>query len=187
MTSAPTPGPAAPPAQPAERVVARVRRHARVLILPALLLILVTGATTYAVGILDEGWQQLAAVGAAVFLVLLGCLLPFLAWLTHRATITTRRLILRSGIFVRVREEVLHNRANDVSVRRTWGQGAFGSGDVRIDIGRERPVVLKDVPKPQLVQAALLELIEDAHAAFTERHRASQQIIDGDTVAWGRR
>ena len=47
----------------------------------------------------------------ALFVVLLGCLLPFLAWLTRRATITTRRLILRSGIFVRVREEVLHNRA----------------------------------------------------------------------------
>ena len=58
---------------------------------------------------------------------------------------------------------------------------------MRIDIGRERPVVLKDVPKPDLVQAALHELIEDAHAAFTERHRASQQAIDGDTVAWGRR
>ncbi|GAA1749652.1 PH domain-containing protein [Agromyces humatus] len=187
MTSASTPGPAAPPAHPAERVVARVRRHARVLILPALLLILVAGATTYAVGILGEAWQQLTAVGAALFVVLLGCLLPFLAWLTRRATITTRRLILRSGIFVRVREEVLHNRANDVTVRRTWGQGAFGSGDVRIDIGRERPVVLKDVPKPDLVQAALHELIEDAHATFTERHRASQQIIDGDTVAWGRR
>ncbi len=187
MTSAPTPGPAAPPAQPAERVVARVRRHARVLILPALLLIVVAGATAYAVGVLGEAWQQLAAVGAAVFLVLLGCLLPFLAWLTRRATITTRRLILRSGIFVRVREEVLHNRGNDVAVRRTWGQSLFGSGDVRIDIGRERPVVLKDVPKPDLVQAALHELIEDAHAAYTERHRASQQAIDGDTVAWGRR
>ena len=186
MTSVPTPGSAAQPAQPAERVVARVRRHARVLILPAVLLIVVAGATTYAVGVLAEMWQQLAAVGAAVFLVLLGCLLPFLAWLTRRSTITTRRLILRSGIFVRVREEVLHNRGNDVSVRQTWGQSLFGSGDVRIDIGRERPVVLKDVPKPDLVQAALHELIEDAHAAYTER-RASQQAIDGDTVAWGRR
>ena len=181
------PGPAAPPAQPAERVVARVRRHARVLILPSVLLILVAGATTYAVAALGEAWQQLAAVGVAVFAVLLGCLLPFLAWLTRRATITTRRLILRSGIFVRVREEVLHNRGNDVSVRRTWGQSIFGSGDVRIDIGRERPVLLKDVPKPDLVQAALHELIDDAHAAFTERRRASQQIIDGDTVAWGHR
>ena len=51
---------------------------------------------------------------------------------------------------------------------------------------REVPIVLKDVPKPDLVQAALHELIEDAHAAFTERHRASQ-VIDGDTIAWGGR
>ena len=70
-----------------------------------------------------------------MFLLLLGCLLPFLAWLTRRTTITTRRVIMRSGIFVRVRTEVLHNRGTEVTVRRTWGQSIFGSGDVRIDIG----------------------------------------------------
>ena len=138
-------------------------------------------------GVLDEAWQQLAAVGAAVFLVLLGCLLPFLAWLTRRTTITTRRLILRSGIFVRVREEVLHNRGNDVAVRRTWGQSLFGSGDVRIDIGRERPVVLKDVPKPDLVQGGAARAHRRRPRRVHRAARASQQAIDGDTVAWGRR
>ncbi|MFC9559081.1 PH domain-containing protein [Agromyces sp. NPDC056965] len=182
-----TPESAVPAAQPPERVVARVRRHARILILPAILLILVAGATAYGVGIAPETWQVLAILGGAVVVVLLGSFLPFLAWLTRRTTITTRRVIARSGIWVRVRQELLLSRGRDVTVRGTWGQSAFGSGDVRIDTGHEKPFVLKDVPKPVLVQGALQELMGEEQARVAERRRAEQTMIDGDTVAWGGR
>lgn len=186
MRPAATPETAAPPALPAERVVARLRRHARMLIIPAVLLIVVAGAMTYAVAVLPEPWQQLTVVGVAALLVLLGSLLPFLGWLTRRTTITTRRVIVRSGIFVHVRQELLHARAYDVSVRRSWAQSAFGSGDVRIDTGHERPVVLRDVPKPRLVEAALRQLVDEAHSG-AERRRADDFPVDGDTVVWGGR
>ena len=178
---------AAQPAAPVERVVARVRRHARILIFPALLLIVVAGATAYAVTLFPELWQQLAVVGVAVLVVVVGCMLPFIVWLTRRTTITTRRIILRSGVFVSTRQELLHSRGYDVTVRRTWGQSAFGSGDVRINTGHDHPVVLRDVPKPQLVQAALEELMEAAHSVVAERRRAEQSLVDGDTVVWGGR
>ena len=189
MTSAPTPGPAAPPAHPAERVVARLRRHARVLILPALLLMPRRGGGHLRRRRAGRGSGSSSPRSArSVFVVLLGCLLPFLAWLTRRTTITTRRIIMRSGIFVRVREELLHNRGNDVAVRRTWGQGMFGSGDVRINTGHEHPFVIRDVPKPDFqLQAALHELMEEAHTLVADRRRAEQSIVDGDTVAWGGR
>jgi uncharacterized membrane protein YdbT with pleckstrin-like domain len=186
MRPAATPETAAPLAMPAERVVARLRRHARMLIIPAVLLILVAGATTYAFAVAPEFWQQLAVLGVAGVLILFGSFLPFLGWLTRRTTITTRRVILRSGIFVRVRQELLHSRAYDVAVRRSWAQSAFGSGDVRIDTGHERAVVLRDVPKPQLVEAALRQLVDEAHSG-AERRRADDFLADGDTVAWGRR
>ena len=109
---------------------------------PALLFIVTAGAATYALLALPETWQRLAVAARRVFVVLLGCLLPFLAWLTRRTTITTRRIILRSGVFVRVRRELLHSRGYDVVVRRTWMQSAFGSGDVRINTGHERPFVI---------------------------------------------
>ncbi len=171
---------------PAERVVARLRRHARRLILPAALLIAAAAATTYGVGVAPEMWQDLVIVGAAALVVLLGTFLPFLAWLTRRTTITTRRIILRSGVFVRIRQELLHSRGYDVTVRRTWAQGVFGSGDLRINTGHEQPVVITDVPKPQLVQAALQELMEQAHTVIAERRRA-EQSTDGDTIVWGGR
>jgi uncharacterized membrane protein YdbT with pleckstrin-like domain len=187
MRPAVTPETAAPTPMPAERVVARLRRHARILILPAVLLILVAGVGTYAIAVAPESWQDLAIGGVAAVVVLFGCFLPFLGWLTRRTTITTRRVILRSGIFMRVRQELLHGRGYDVTVRRTWGQGAFGSGDVRIDTGGERPVVLKDVPKPELVQGALHELVDETRNLTAERRRGGQPMIDGDTVVWGGR
>lgn len=157
------------------------------LTLPVVLLVAVAGATAYGLGVATDLWLQLAIAGGAVLLVLLGCFLPFLGWLTRRTTITTRRVIVRSGIFVRVRQELLHSRGYDVTVRRTWAQSAFGSGDVRINTGHEQPFVLKDVPKPELVQGALQELMGEEHSRVAERRRADQSTIDGDTVAWGGR
>jgi uncharacterized membrane protein YdbT with pleckstrin-like domain len=181
------PQPAVQPAMPAERVVARLRRHARVLIVPAALLVVVAGVGTYALLVLPEFWQQLAVVGVAALIVVVGCLLPFLAWLARRTTITTRRIIMRSGLFARVRRELLHSRGYDVVVRRTWGQSAFGSGDVRINTGHEHPFVIADVPKPFQVQAALQELMDEARSHVADRRRADQSIADGDTIAWGGR
>ena len=169
-------------------MVARVRRHARVLVLPALLFVATAGVGTYALLTLLELWQRLAVAAGWVLVVLLGCLLPFLAWLTRRTTITTRRIILRSGVFARVRQELLHSRGYDVTVRRTWLQSAFGSGDVRVNTGHERPFVIRDVPKPFQVQAALDELMEAAHSLVADRRRAEQStLFDGDTIAWGGR
>lgn len=175
------------PAVPAERVIVRIRRHARVLIIPALLLIATAGGAAYALAALREPWQQLAVLGATLAIVLLGSFLPFLSWLTRRTTITTRRIILRSGVFVRLRQELLHSRGYDVTVRRSWAQSAFGSGDVRINTGHDHPVVLRDVPKPQLVQVALHELMAESDTGISDRRRAEQSAADGDTVVWGGR
>ncbi|KQM84164.1 PH domain-containing protein [Agromyces sp. Leaf222] len=170
-----------------ERVVARVRSHARRLIPSALLLIVVAGATTYGLGVLEDSWAQLGLLAGAVLVVLVGCLLPLIAWLTRRTTITTRRVILRHGVFSRVRQELLNSRATDVDVRAGWFASMFGSGDVRINTAHDRTFVLQDVPRPELVQAALQELMDPSSPAAIEHRRAMLSGADGDTVAWHRR
>lgn len=166
------PGPSVP--QP-ERIVARVRRHARVLTWPALLLIVVAAAVGYFAGNLPEPWMDLAVLAGAGLVVLGGCLIPFLAWLARRTTITTRRIIRRSGLFVREREELLHSRGYNVTVRKNGLQSMFGCADVRIDTGAGRLIVLRDVPNANLVQSVLGELVERARAdvAATGQHPGS--------------
>lgn len=183
------PDPASSPAATVvpERVVARVRRHARVLTVPVILLIAVAGVVGYTVVVVPELWQRLAIAGGAAVVVVLGTLLPFLSWLTHRWTLTTRRVIQRSGVFARSRQELQLHRANEVTVRRTPGQRMFGSGDVRVATAHERPLILRDVPKPLLVQAALDELIDRSHRDAAAERRIDPPDTELDTVIWGSR
>jgi uncharacterized membrane protein YdbT with pleckstrin-like domain len=97
-------------------------------------------------------------------LVISGWLIPLCRWLSTRYTITTRRVVVRSGLVVRSRQELLHARIRDVTVRRGALQAVFRSGDVILNSGRD-PIVLKDVPSADLVQEALHDLIEAAQRA----------------------
>ena len=101
-------------------------------------------------------------------------MLPLLTWLGRNYTITTRRIVLRGGLCVRTRQELLHSRGYDVTVRKAGLQLLFGSGDVRINTGLEHPVVLRDVPGADLVQAALHDLMERSLNPIAARRQQEQ-------------
>ncbi|GGF13943.1 PH domain-containing protein [Subtercola lobariae] len=143
-----------------ERVVARVRTSARVLFWPTILLIAVAAASGYFLGRLPEAWQNLAATALAVAMFVFLWLLPFVAWLAHRYTVTTRRVIAVRGLFVRERQEVSLRRGFDVTLRRRGLQALFRSGDVTIHSGSEHPLVMRDVPDARLIVSVLTDLSE---------------------------
>ncbi|WP_150306954.1 PH domain-containing protein [Planctomonas psychrotolerans] len=167
--------PSVPPEVP-ERVVATLRPHARVLFFPCLTLILLAGAAGYFGESFPEGWQRTAFYGAVALGVLLFWLLPLLIWLSRRCTITTRRLIVRRGFFVRVRQELLHSRGYDISLSRGPVQSVFRSGDIRINTGLEAPVLLRDVPSATLVTRALQDLMEAGADPMTARRQQEDSI-----------
>ena len=170
-----------------ETVVARLRPHGRALFWPSLVLVLVAGATGYFFGWFPEWWENVTVLGVAALLVLFLWLVPLVAWLGRNYTITTRRVILRSGFLVRVRQELLLSRASDVTVSKSGLQTAFGSGDVRLGTGLETPVVLRDVPKADAVQAALHDLIEAAFRAEAARRPRDTGGAPDETTMWGTR
>lgn len=183
QAGAPGPAPAVA-APPAERVVARLRPHARRLFWPTLLLFAVCGATGYFYGNLPEDWQNSALIPAAAAVIVLLWLLPLASWLNRRYTITTRRIIFRHGLFVRSRQELLHSRGYDVTLRQSWLQSAFRSGDVLINSGLEHPLVLKDVPSAALVQQVLHDLMDEAQTVMGSRRQ--EQSANSDQPPWGR-
>lgn len=174
-------------AQAPEAVVARFRSHARALALPCIALVAAASAVGFFYGSFPETWQNLAVLAGGALVALFLWLAPLLAWLGRNYTITTRRIILRSGFLVRVRQELLHSRGYDVTVRKNALQSIFGSGDVSINTGLERPVVLRDVPSADLVQGALHELMERSINAVSARRQAEQSAPSDETTAWGRR
>lgn len=158
-------------AQP-EAVVLRFRRHGRRIVLPVLALIAIAGVAGFWVGRLPEAWMNiLAGSGAALGALVLG-LIPILAWLAARTTVTTRRVIVRSGLFARHRAEVPLGRVREVRSRRSLGQRLAGSGTIELLHGVEK-VELEDVPAVAETAEALQELME---RSFVAESRAQQSL-----------
>lgn len=150
----------APGAPTPELRVARFRSHARRLTWSAIVLILVAGACGYLYGNLPapfEDWMLIVAAGIVVFLLVL---LPFLSWWAHVYTITTRRVIERSGVVVSRHREMPHMRGYSIQVRRGILQRMWGTGTLTLSNGVEPPLRLSNVPSVELVHEALVDQVE---------------------------
>jgi membrane protein YdbS with pleckstrin-like domain len=171
----------------AERVIARARPHGRALIWPTVVLIADVGASAYFFDRFPEAWENLAPLIAAALVALLLFVVPLFRWLSHNYTITTRRIIIRSGFLVRVRQELLHSRGYDITVRRNGLQSLFRSGDIHINTGLEHPVILRDVPGADLVQSALHDLMEANQSMIATHRQQDASRAPDETTAWGAR
>ena len=155
----PAPGSASP-----ELKIARFRRHARRLVWPALILIGTAAAVGYFTGNPPEpvaGWLQdwmLWAAAAAIVLLLV--VVPYLRWLSHTYTITTRRVIERGGLVERYRMDISHARGYTISERRGPIQRLWGSGSLSLSNGVDAPVRLTDIPSVRLVHETLADQVE---------------------------
>lgn len=177
----------AEPGADAERIVARLRPHARALFWPSLLLIAGVGAIAYFNNSFPEDWQNLALLAGGGGLLLLLWLVPLFRWLGKRYVITTRRLVMSSGTLTRTRQELLHSRGYDITVRKGALQSMFGSGDVLINTGLDHPVVLRDVPSADLVQGTLHDLMERSMNPIAARRQAEMSSPVDETTRWGSR
>lgn len=150
----------APGAPTAELRVARLRPHARRLFWSALVLIAVAGTVGFFTGNLPEPFEDwmLWAAGAALVLVLV--IVPWLRWLNHTYTITTRRVIEQSGVFGRNRREIGHARGYTISERRGPVQRMVGAGTLTLSNGVDAPFRLVDVPGVRLVHEVLADQVE---------------------------
>ena len=159
-----------------EAIVARMRPHGRALVVPSILLIAAVGSAAFFVWRLPEPWMPWAVLAAAALVIVFGFLVPVAIWLGRSVTITTRRIVVHEGGLVRRRREILHTRPLEVVVHRTPGQRLAGSGDVVLELGADRRVVLHDLPNPVLVQEALADLMVTEHADHAGRRRSTGEI-----------
>ena len=144
-----------------EEVVARLRPHARALFWPTLVLLVTAAGVGFLSGAFREPWQNAVLLTVAGAIVLGGWLVPLLRWSSRNYTITTRRVIVSSGLLARSRQEVLLLRISEITVERRGLQTVLRSGDVIVN----DTVVLADVPSAALVQAAIHDLVESTERA----------------------
>lgn len=153
----------------AETVVARVRRHGRRLTFPVLILIGVAAASGYFVGTFPELWMNVLAGAGAAFLFIVGGIAPILGWLSRRVVVTTRRVIVHRGFFVRHRSEVSLARVREVRSKQNPIQRLWGSGDIDLYVGAESTRI-PDAPGLKELHAAIQEISE---RNYDEQMRAS--------------
>lgn len=180
------------PAAPASGVptpelrIARVRSHARRLFWSALVLIAAAGAVGYFTDNLPESfpdwiqnWMLWAVAGVVVLLLVV---LPFLRWLGHTYTVTTRRVIEQRGVFGRSRRELLHARGYTISERRGLLQRLWGAGTLTLTSGADVPLQMRNIPAVRLVHEVLSDQVEVGQILA---HRDSQRDSPWDSHAAG--
>lgn len=153
----------APGVESRELRIARVRPHARRLFWSALVLIVVAGAVGYFTGNLpaplDEtpDWVLWLVAGVVVLLL---AVIPYLRWLAHTYTVTTRRVIARSGLLRRTRTEIGHARGYTIAERRGPIQRIWGTGTLTLTNGVDAPLRMVDIPAVRLMNETLADQVE---------------------------
>lgn len=140
--------------------VARFRGHGRQLFWPAAVFIVVAAACGYFYGNLPAPIQNWMLLAAAAVILLVAAVLPFAAWWAHSYTITTRRVIERSGVFGTHSREITHVRGYSIDVRRGLLQRMVGAGTLTLSNGVDAPMRMKDIPSVGLVHEALVDQVE---------------------------
>jgi uncharacterized membrane protein YdbT with pleckstrin-like domain len=149
-----------------EEVVLDLRPHWRRVAIPAVLVPVVVGVASYLWFVVPHGGARrplrIAILVVALVVLLWWSLRPWLRWLTTRYVLTTRRVVMRTGVLSRNGRDIPLSRVNDVSFQHTVAERLFRSGTLTIESAGERgQVVLADVPRVESVQRRLYQLVED--------------------------
>jgi len=149
-----------------EDVVLEMHPHWKQLVGPALLVPIVVGAASYGAFALPDNsarrWLRLAIVVLAALLLLRFSLWPYLKWQTTQYVLTTRRVVIRTGVFGRSGRDIPLTRVNDVSFQHTLFERMLRCGTLTIEsAGEHGQVVLTEVPRVQQVQREVYRCVEE--------------------------
>ena len=89
--------------------------------------------------------------------------MPYLRWRSTLIVVTTRRVVVRTGVLARSGRDVPLHRINDVTFSHSLFDRLLGCGTIVVESGGDRgQVVLDDVPHVEQVQRTLYDLADRA-------------------------
>lgn len=157
---------------PGEHVIVRTRPHPRPLVLPFVGVLLVLAATGFGLGLLSRQglpptlveWVPLAVIlvlAVAALILLRTFVRPVMRWWGTRYLLTSRRLITRRGFATRREHELALAGIYQLHTSQTLLQRSTGSGNLTVDLGRDRTVVYPDMPQVHTFKEFMVEAIGD--------------------------
>ena len=145
-----------------EVVVRHMHTHIKTL-LPAIIVeVLLVGAA--AVGSFyvpeDSRYWALPTIWIAVLLLSIPLILvPWIKWITTTYTVTTKRVITRTGIMKRTGHDLPLTRISDIQIEKDFDDRIFGCGSLALQTSADDPLLLRDVPKVETVQVEISNLL----------------------------
>lgn len=147
-----------------EVVIRHMHTHPKVLLWRILVQILLVVALGAGAVLAPDNWQPWGLTVMCVLFALVSIplfVLPWLRWANTTYTITSRRVITRSGIINKTGHDLPLSRISDIQQERTWSDRIFGAGTLSLETSAEKPLMLVDVPQVQRVQVEISSLLFD--------------------------
>jgi uncharacterized membrane protein YdbT with pleckstrin-like domain len=151
-----------------EQFLLEFRRHAYVLVFPALVLGGCSGVGAFLVATVPDSGARSAlcwVISAGVVAVALRwAVWPFAVWYANRHVLTTARLVHREGVLARHGAELAVARIAGIALSRSVLQRLLGAGRLTLEFvdpaapGGRGTWVIDDVPLVAQVQQVLLSL-----------------------------
>ena len=147
-----------------ESVIVDTRTHPKALIFPALVLIVTLAVAIFLVRTVDNGIAHWVIWLLALAVFVWWVLRPFLDWMTATYTITSKRLITRTGWIARRGHDIPLMRISDVAFDQGILDRMLGCGTLIVsDASTHGSVRLHDIPQVESVQRTLSELLGKLH------------------------
>ncbi len=144
-----------------EDVVVELRPHWIVLSRPVLVAGLAVAMVVAIITLFPGAPIGVAYVlGVLVGIPSLWLALAILRWRSSVVVLTSYRIIQRTGVVVRHGTEIRLERLNEVSYRQSIGGRLIGEGQVAIEVGGEKGVVvLQHMRRPEALQSLITEQV----------------------------
>jgi uncharacterized membrane protein YdbT with pleckstrin-like domain len=101
----------------------------------------------------------------ALGLVIRFTVVPVVRWRTTHFVVTTRRVLVREGVFTRRGIDIPLKRINSVQFRHTIFERIVGSGTLIIESASDEPLEFDDVPGVEKVHMLLYDELSDTSQA----------------------
>lgn len=145
-----------------ERLVRHMHTHVKVLIGPVALLLVLAALLGVGLAMMPADWRPYGIWSLVFFVVaafVVGVVIPFWRWRCDTYTLTTRRIIHRTGIITRNGHDLPLTRINDVAFERSLVDRVLGCGTLKLTTAAEDPVYLRDIPDVERVHVQITELL----------------------------
>lgn len=147
-----------------EVVVRHMHTHIKVLLWRFVVEILLLVVGVVASVMVPATWRPWGILSIWVVILVVSVpllLLPWLRWYLCTYTITTKRIITRSGIVSRIGHDLPLTRISDIQLDKDVTDRFFGCGTLALQTSADDPLLLHDVPHVETVQVEISNLIFD--------------------------